>query len=267
MGLNKISFTKMHGAGNDFMVVDDRARLFPIDDVSFIERIASRRLGVGCDGILLLQPSEMADIRMRFINPDGSEVDMCGNGARCIARFAHGLGAAPAAIKIETNAGMVCAEVQEELVQLELTEPTGLELDLDIGLEWPVDFVNTGVPHTVAWVDDVEAVDLPKIGRLIREHGRFAPDGTNANFAQVNADGSVTVRTYERGVEAETLACGTGAAAVALLAAARSRASFPVTVHCAGGEDLVIDSALGKTTLAGGAETVFEGVIEYGNRI
>ncbi len=257
----------MHGAGNDFIVVDDRARVFPLNDVSFIEKIASRRTGIGCDGILLLQPSEAADFRMRFINPDGNEVEMCGNGARCIARFAHGLGTAPSGMKIETSAGIVCAEVLGSQVRLELTEPSELQLNLAVGLDRPVDFVNTGVPHAVAWVDDVRSVDLPACGKLVREHERFAPHGTNANFAQVEADGSVTVRAYERGVEAETLACGTGATAAAVLAVERGWASFPVVVHCASAYDLIIDSVQGKITLAGSAVTVFDGEIEYGNRI
>ncbi|WP_168433618.1 diaminopimelate epimerase [Pontiella sulfatireligans] len=263
----KIPFTKMHGAGNDFIMVDDRALMFPLEDQLFIQRIASRRIGVGCDGIILLQPSKAADLRMRFINPDGGEQDMCGNGARCFARMAHDLGAAPSAMSIETGAGIVRAQVLEGLVRLDLTELTDLELDLPVGLECPVDFVNTGVPHAVAWVDDVQAVDLPRFGKLLRRHERFAPKGSNANFAKVEADGTLSVRTYERGVEAETLACGTGAAATALLAAERGWVKLPVAVHCAGGFDLVIDSVQGTPSLTGGAATVFEGEIEYGNRI
>jgi diaminopimelate epimerase len=262
-----ISFTKMHGAGNDFIMVDDRDRSFPLTDKPFIERIASRRTGIGCDGILLIQPSEVADFRMRFINPDGGEQDMCGNGARCIARLAHDLGVAAEKMAIETGAGIVKAKVLENQVRLDLTDPTDLQLDLPVELEWTVDFVNTGVPHAVAWVDDVAAVDLPKFGRLIREHALFAPSGTNANFAKVEADGSLAVRTYERGVEAETLACGTGAAAVAALAAERGWVKLPVAVHCAGGFDLVIDSIPEALSLTGGAEYVFSGEVEYGNRV
>uniref|UniRef100_UPI00356518DD diaminopimelate epimerase n=1 Tax=Pontiella sp. TaxID=2837462 RepID=UPI00356518DD len=197
----KIPFTKMHGAGNDFIMVDDRKRSFPVADKAFIERIASRRTGVGCDGILLIQPSERADFRMRFINPDGGEQDMCGNGARCIARLAYDLGVAAEKMAIETGAGIVKAEVLGARVRLRLTAPEGLRQDLPVELEWPVDFVNTGVPHAVAWVDDVARVDVASVGKRIREHALFAPFGTNANFAAVEADGSLTVRTYERGVE------------------------------------------------------------------
>ncbi len=257
----------MHGAGNDFVMVDDRRLFFPLDDKPYIASIASRRTGIGCDGILLIQPSETTDFRMRFINPDGGEVEMCGNGARCIARMAFDRGIAPERMSIETGAGIVKAAVEHGLVCLDLTAPTGLKLNLPVGLEWPVDFVDTGVPHAVAWVDDLQALDLPRVGSLLRHHNLFAPNGTNANFAKVEADGSLTVRTYERGVEAETLACGTGAAAVAVVAAERGWVKLPVTVHCAGGFDLVIDSVLGTTTLTGGAEYVFDGEVEYGNRV
>lgn len=248
-------------------MVDDRARTFPIDDHRFIQRISARNTGVGCDGTILLQPAAAADIRMRFINPDGGEVEMCGNGARCLARMAHDLGAAPKAMTIETNAGPVHAIVLETHVTLQLPDPTSLQLNLELGLSCKTDFVNTGVPHTVAWVDDVQTVDLVQLGMKIRNHEQFAPQGTNANIAKVEPDGTLSVRTYERGVEAETLACGTGATAVAVVAAQRGWVSLPVAVHCASGFDLVIDSTAGKTTLSGNAVKVFEGEIDYGNRL
>jgi diaminopimelate epimerase len=264
----KIPFTKMHGAGNDFIVVDDRTcRSFPMEDKAFIRRICSRHIGVGCDGILLLQASESADIRMRFINPDGGEQDMCGNGARCIARFAHDRDLAPPKMTIETGAGLVHAEVAEGEVRLELPDSSDLRLDVPVGMDWTVDFVNTGVPHAVAWVEDPRTVDLLSAGSALRYHAFFEPDGTNADFARVEPDGTLALRTYERGVEAETQACGTGAAAAAVLAAERRWVKLPVTVHCIGGHDLVINRICGRTTLAGGAEGVFDGEIEYGNRV
>ncbi|MBT8045787.1 MAG: diaminopimelate epimerase [Pontiella sp.] len=263
----KIPFTKMHGAGNDFMVVDDRERTFPSADKAFIQRIAARRTGIGCDGVLLIQPSASADMRMRFINPDGGEQAMCGNGARCVARLAFEIGYAPAEMMIETGAGLVHAEVLGKQVRLKLTAPKDLKLDMQIGLDWNVDFVDTGVPHAVVWVDDVSGVNVMRCGRAIRQHKRFAPAGTNANFAIVEPDGSLTMRTYERGVEAETLACGTGAAAVAVLAAEHGWIKLPVTVHCAGGHDLVIDTDQGEITLMGDAETVFDGEVDYGDRV
>jgi diaminopimelate epimerase len=263
----KISFYKMHGAGNDFIMVDDRTLTFPVGDRAFLERIGSRRTGIGCDGIILLQPSETADLRMRFINPDGNEQDMCGNGARCFARLAYDLGGAPASMTIETRAGLVRAKVEGAAVQLELTDPTDWRMELDAGLEWPVDCVNTGVPHAVVRVDDLEHLNLPVLGSHLRHHELFAPEGANANFVKVEEDATLSVRTYERGVEDETLACGTGVAAAALIAARHGWIELPVAVHCAGGYDLLVDSDAGGTTLSGGAEYVFEGELDYGDRI
>ncbi len=263
----RIPFTKMHGAGNDFIVVDDREGAFPLSDKEFIRRISARRTGIGCDGILLVQPSETAGLRMRFINPDGGEQAMCGNGARCFARWVCDRKLAQASMAFETGAGLVEAEVSGMQVRIGLTAPKDARLDMELDCPWPVDFVDTGVPHAVAWVPDVGAVDLSHWGRLLRHHSRFAPNGTNANFARVEEDGSLAVRTYERGVEAETLACGTGAAAAAVLASMRGWVSLPVTVHCAGGHDLVIETLLGRTTLAGGAAYVFDGEVEYGDRV
>jgi diaminopimelate epimerase len=263
----KISFTKMHGAGNDFMMVDDRALTFPVEDTEFIQRISARSTGIGCDGVILLQPSSSADLNMRFINPDGGEQDMCGNGARCFARLAYELGAASEEMTIETRAGLIHANVMKEGVSIQLTDPMGWRMNLDAGLPYSVDFVNTGVPHAVLQVEDLSGIDLPACGSHVRYHALFAPEGTNVNFVKTEADATLSVRTYERGVEAETLACGTGAAAVAWVAVKHGWSQFPVTVHCAGGFDLVIDSGTGGTTLSGGAEKVFEGEVEYGNRI
>lgn len=263
----KIPFHKMHGAGNDFIVVDDRARTFPIGDAAFIARLCMRRTGIGSDGVILLQPSERADLRMRFINPDGNEQDMCGNGARCFTRRAVDLGAAPPKMTIETQAGIVSAEDQGETIRLHLTDPSDFRFGLDAGLDWPVDFVNTGVPHAVVRVEDLAGLNLAVLGRRVRRHALFAPNGANANFVKVEADATLSVRTFERGVEAETLACGTGATAAALVAARHGWVRLPVAVHCAGGYDLRIDSGRQGTTLAGAAEYVFEGEVGYGDRI
>lgn len=263
----KILFTKMHGAGNDFIVIDDREQSFPLDDVAFIQRITTRCTGVGSDGIILIQPSKSADLRMRFFNPDGSEVGLCGNGARCFARRAFQLGAAPKTMTIQTQSGVVHAKVLENQVRLILPDPTDFRLDLNAGIVWSVDFVYTGVEHAVVRVDDLDALDVPLLGRRLRHHELFAPRGTNANFMKVEADGTLSLRTYERGVEAETLACGTGAVAAALVAARHGWVDLPIAVHCAGGYDLTIDSNTDGTTLTGDAVCVFEGEINYGDRL
>ena len=257
----------MHGAGNDFIMVDDRTRVFPIEDQEFIKRIASRRTGIGCDGIILLQSSETADLRMRFINPDGHEQDMCGNGARCFARLAFDLGAVSKIMTIETGAGVVHAEVLGEIIRIGLTDPKDWRLGLDVGLEQTVDVVNTGVPHVVVRVKELAGLELPSLGHRIRHHELFAPEGANVNFIKVEADGSLSIRTYERGVEAETLACGTGAAAAAVVAEKQGWVELPVAVHCAGGYDLTLDFGSRGVMLSGVATTVFEGKIKYGNRI
>ena len=258
-----ISFWKMHGAGNDFVLVDDRAGGFPADDTAFRAWLCDRRRGIGSDGLLLIQAAAAADFRMRFFNPDGSEADLCGNGARCIARLAHEIGAAPADMRIETRAGLVRAEILDlPLVRLHLPPPKDWRLDLS--MEWknqklPLHFVNTGVPHAVVVVDDLAAVDVPVLGAFIRRHALFAPAGTNADFIQIAGPAALAIRTYERGVEGETLACGTGIVAAALVAEKLGLVRAPVRVTTAGGD--VLEVGFAPLTLTGPAEHSFRGTI------
>ena len=187
---------------------------------------------------------------------------MCGNGARCIARLAHELGAAPADIRFETAAGPVRAEILAPLVRLHLPPPKDWRLNLS--LDWkdgeiPLHFVNTGVPHAVAVVDDLATVDVPALGAFIRRHPLFAPAGTNADFIQITGPDALAIRTYERGVEAETPACGTGITAAALVAQRLGLVRSPVRVASAGGDTLEVDSTL--PALTGPAEYVFHGEI------
>lgn len=270
----RIPFWKMHGAANDFIVVDDRSLAFPAGDAAWLRGLMARRTGIGSDGVLLIQPSPRADFRMRFFNPDGGEVDMCGNGARCIARLAHELGAAPAQMAFETGAGTVRAEVEGANVRLTLTDPKdwrlGRTLDAN-GRAVAYDFVNSGVPHAVVAVDDLDATDVAGLGRAIRYHADFAPRGTNANFITVTGPDTVRVRTYERGVEAETLACGTGIVAAALVAGRTGRVAPPVRVQPASGDTLVVDFRLTadgaeQVTLFGPAAHVFRGEMTYGGQ-
>ena len=262
----KIPFYKMHGAGNDFILIDDRSLDFPAHDTAFLSRIATRRTGIGCEGIILIQPSRSADLRMRFFNPDGLEQDLCGNGARCLARLAFELGVAPANMRIETMAGEVEAEVIGNQVRLLLPPASDSRLGLQVEPAETVDFINTGVPHAVVRVARLEHCDVDARGRTLRHHPLFAPKGTNADFLQLEKDASLSIRTYERGVEAETLACGTGAAAAALVAHRHGWVQLPVTVHCRGG-DLQVDLSGEQIVLAGGAEHIFKGEMEYGDRI
>lgn len=271
MSVQPIPFWKMHGAKNDFILVDDRSLSFPARDHAWISAITARRTGIGAEGVLLIQPSTVADFRMRFFNPDGGEVDMCGNGARCIARLAHEIGAAPAQMRIETPAGIVRAEARGDAVQLVMTEPHTWDMHQIItlsGRDHTYHFVNTGVPHVVIEAHDLAAADVAALGAEIRYHAQFAPKGTNANFIQVDKDGRLHVRTYERGVEAETLACGTGMVAAALIAGRLGRVKPPVQVVPASGDLLevnytaTVDSAT-DVTLLGPAVHVFKGTLDY----
>ncbi|HMO51861.1 MAG TPA: diaminopimelate epimerase [Kiritimatiellia bacterium] len=269
--MKTIPFWKMHGAKNDFILVDDREVTFPAEDAAWLAAIMSRRTGIGSEGVLLIQPSTQADFRMRFFNPDGGEVDMCGNGARCIARLAHEIGAAPASMRMETPAGIVRAEARGDSVQLIMTEPHGWRMhqSLDLfGHAFTYHFVNTGVPHVVIEVSDLPGTDVQRLGAGIRYHEAFAPKGTNANFIQLDGKGRLHVRTYERGVEGETLACGTGMVACGLVAGKLGRVSTPVKVIPASGDLLEVgyrDTPDGATdvTLLGPAVHVFQGQLRY----
>ena len=261
----------MHGAANDFILVDDRAQTFPAQDRNWIARISARRTGVGCEGVLLIQPSAKANFRMRFFNPDGGEADMCGNGARCIARLAHEIGAAPASMSIETPAGIVRADVRGNEVLLHMTEPKDWRMRRTLTIDnqpLACSFVNTGVPHAVVSVENLDAIDVQRMGSRIRYHADFAPAGTNANFIQVTGPDSLRVRTYERGVEGETLACGTGMTACGLIAGKLGLVRAPVKITPASGDVLEVNYELTadgarNVTLLGPAVHVFRGELSY----
>jgi diaminopimelate epimerase len=208
---------------------------------------------------------------MRFYNPDGSEVEMCGNGARCVARLAGDIGAAPANMTIDTIAGILKAEIIEDNVKLGMTDPKDWRLNKTLaisGQSVEYGFVNSGVPHVVVEVEDLAACNVQELGSCIRYHEDFAPAGTNANFIYVTGAQSLSIRTYERGVEDETLACGTGIVASSLIAAKAGRVKQPVDVTVAGGDLLSVDFGLTEdgaenVTLLGPAVHVFQGALEY----
>ena len=267
----KINFWKMHGAGNDFLLIDDRKRTFPASEREWIARVSARQTGVGCDGILLIQDSDKADFAMRFFNPDGGEAEMCGNGARCIAKLAHEIGVAPASMTIDTAAGTLGAEMVGQDVRLHMTDPEDWRMDRTLELEAQqiqYDFVNSGVPHAVVVVESLDTHDVLGMGAAIRYHADFEPKGTNANFIAVTGKQSLRIRTYERGVEGETLACGTGMVASVLTAGKAGRVSSPVKITCASGDELEVGYELTQdgardVTLLGPAVHVFEGTLEY----
>jgi diaminopimelate epimerase len=265
-----LRFTKMSGAGNDFVMIDNRAGNVHLNSDQ-IARICDRHRGIGADGILLLEEARNdADFRMRYFNNDGSEAEMCGNGARCFARFAHKVAGAAEKVSFETPAGVIGAELQDELVTLQMSKPTDLRLNIALrlaGKTKTVHFINSGVPHVIVPVSQIDDVDVRRDGEAIRYHEMFSPKGANINFLEKRGPKQVAIRTYERGVENETLACGTGVVASALIFAATENAGGPVSVIVRSGSELSVDfkkdgDRFRDVTLTGPAEFVFEGTIE-----
>src|SRR6266436_612261 len=238
-----LRFTKMNGAGNDFILIDNRAREIDLDR-NQIAHLCDRHRGIGADGVLLLElPANRADFRMRYFNADGGEAEMCGNGARCFARFANRVAGAEGKISFETQAGVISAELASNLVTLRMTEPTDLRLNVKLPVadeNKTVHFINSGVPHVVIPVAEIENVEVRLEGAAIRYHNMFSPNGANVNFIEKRGPNKIAVRTYERGVEDETLACGTGVVASALIFAANEKSSSPITVLARGGDELQV---------------------------
>lgn len=260
----------MQGSGNDFILIDHRRPWLHEDGrLSLVKKACAPKFGVGADGLIFIEPSDRVDFRWRFFNADGSEAEMCGNGGRCAARFAFLNGIAMHKMAFETLAGVIHAEVQGRRVKLELSQPHSLELNLEISLpekSWTGHFINTGVPHVVLPVTDLSSIPVAEVGRAIRFHPRFQPAGTNVNFVQITAPQELQVRTYERGVEAETLACGTGSVAAALIASRLHALPSPIAVHPRSGETLNIyfeqkNEGFGAVFLEGEAAVVFQGEI------
>lgn len=263
-----VPFYKMQGCGNDFVFVDNRElRFAPEDMADMVIPVCRKAFGVGADGMMFLDPApadSSLDYIWHFFNADGSRAEMCGNGARCAARLACLLGLAPARHVFGTDAGPIEAAVDEDsgLVTVQLTPPRDLCLNKTIEIEgqpFSLHCVNTGVPHAVVFVDDLESVDVWKFGRAVRFHQAFAPAGTNMNFVAVEGPGRLSLRTYERGVEDETYACGTGAVASAVIARELELTGDETSVTTTGGEELGVILKDGKTFLRGAAELVFRG--------
>ncbi len=269
-----LHFYKMNGAGNDFIVIDNRELEYSLDGDT-IAALCDRHRGIGADGLLAVEPAEKgADYKFRYYNADGGEAEMCGNGARCFGFFTAHLSEeeeVPSSVSFETIAGTLTAELVNEDVRIAMSEPKDLELKCGARIENfhdDIHSLNTGVPHNVSFVEDLENLDIVTHGRAIRNHPQFAPNGTNANFAQVLAPDHIAIRTYERGVEGETLACGTGMVASALVHHLLTGAESPVKVDVAGGDTLLIgfektgETTFSNVTLTGPADFVFEGEIE-----
>jgi diaminopimelate epimerase len=271
-------FSKMNGAGNDFVVIDNRSLTLSLSTRQ-LATLCDRHRGVGADGVLLVEPPQgSADFRMRYYNADGGEAEMCGNGARCFTRFANRLAGPFEKIRFETMAGLIEAEINGEWVRLNMGAPQSLSLNgnLEIGgRKLAIHLVNTGVPHAVTFVDDLDNTPVFEWGRAIRRHPSFQPKGTNVNFVKVLGPSQIRIRTYERGVEDETLACGTGVVAAALIYASLFDGSAPsssepierVQIQVRGGDWLEVGFErtgpnFRNVTLKGPADFAFEGQID-----
>ena len=264
--MDSLSFVKMTGAGNDFIVVDNRSLGVNLTR----EQIASlchRHFGVGADGLLAVEPADgaEADFRMRYYNADGSEAEMCGNGARCFARFVQPWVKADR-VRFLTQAGLITGEFVGPDIRVNLTAPTGMKLTQAADFGWGrvvYHEINTGVPHVVIEVADAEVAEVLALGRAIRYSSLF-PRGTNVNFVQVADPGNLIVRTYERGVEGETLACGTGVTAAALVIHRVRNLPLPLRVKVRGGDILAVDAVaeggnFRNVALTGPAREIFSG--------
>ena len=264
--MSPLSFYKMEASGNDFVVVDNRKQAIK-DPIAFAKRVCTPHTAVGADGVLLLEKSRKADFKMRIVNSDGSEAEACGNGFRCIALFAKEKLGYPSRFKFESLAGVIEARVSGKKVCVELVKPTGLKRNIEIqvlGHRLHYSFINTGVPHAVIFVEGLPKIDVENLGRAIRYHKDFQPRGTNVNFVEVKNQKEIHVRTYERGVENETLACGTGSTASAILSSLAGYTKPPIRVKTSGGEILIIDfkragDKITQTTLEGDVRFVYEG--------
>ena len=266
-----VRFWKLEGAGNDFLGFDGRSKAFRLSRAE-IARFCDRRRGVGADGVLVVEKpkSPKADFRMRYYNSDGGEAEMCGNGARCFALLARAVAARTGKrLRVETRAGLVVLEICGKDVRVSMTEPGLPKLGRKIvaaGRKVMLDSINTGVPHAVEFVRSLASVDVLRSGRAIRTHSAFTPAGTNVNFVQIGKGGWIEVRTYERGVEGETLACGTGVVASSILSSLRRGIRPPIRVRTRGGDLLTVDFELEagrarKVTLQGPARIVYTGVL------
>jgi len=274
--MEKINFVKMVAAGNDFIVIDNTSGNYQFLAKGWsglAKTLCDRKYGIGADGILLLERSQNADINMRIFNSDGSEAQMCGNGARCAALYTvrYQMPIVGNKINIQTKAGMLDAFVTSDTVKLKMSDPHSMRLNIKLisgELEIVAYYINTGVPHTIIFVDDLEDVDVASLGKDIRNNSEFSPEGTNVDFVKVLDKDKIAVRTYERGVEAETLACGTGSVASAIMARLIKHSGDSVknewSVLTHGGEVLKVyfdkkESNINNVFLEGSAKITYEG--------
>lgn len=285
MTTKEVPFYKMVASGNDFVVVDNRQGLIA-DPEGFTREVCPRHTGIGADGVLLIEsvgaplggrpsrgrprgaaPTNRIDYRVRILNADGSSAEACGNGFRCVTLFAHErLGLGPKQ-RFEALSGIIEGEMKGKRARVRLVNPTQFETGQKIevlGRKLHYSFINTGVPHTVIFVEGIDQIPVHEIGKEVRFHPQFVPRGTNVNFVEVAGPKTLKVRTYERGVEAETLACGTGSTASAVVSGQLGYVETPVEVKTRSGEILTVDftktgGIVRDVYLEGDVKFVFEG--------
>jgi len=257
----QLHFYKYQGTGNDFIIIDNREKVFPAGE-QLIARLCHRRFGIGADGLMLLETDPQSDFSMRYFNADGKESTMCGNGGRCMVAFAHKLKLTGTHVRFGAIDGMHEAFIDSpSYVRLKMQDVKGIEMQ---GKEA---FLNTGSPHFVKWVDRVKELNVVEEGRKIRYQERFSPAGTNVNFVERMDENTLFVRTYERGVEDETLSCGTGVTASAIFAGIGDKNDkVTYSIQTLGGKLTVRYSKTGNSSwhdiwLEGPADFVFEGDI------
>jgi diaminopimelate epimerase len=285
-------YTKYSGCGNDFIFVDHRRPFFPLENRNLIETLCDRKKGIGADGIVFLETTPHADGKMRIFNRDGSEAEMCGNALRCMLPFMTEKGYSQPSLSIEVNHQLYTLEPHQGRVKSSMAPPSDMKLDLTIegeGGPWEVHYINTGVPHLIVFCEEVEKAPLTTVGPYLRRHPAFAPAGVNVNFVQLQESSnsfkgscslalpgktddfeasceSFKIRTFERGV-GETLACGTGATAAAIVIACKKKISPPFTAIPASGEPLEIGFVLHEERVShlyqsGAVYKQFEGIIK-----
>ena len=261
-----MQFSKYAGCGNDFILVDLRDKNSQFSSEA-IRQLCDRKNGIGADGLIALEWGEKAHYRMRIFNRDGSEAEMCGNGLRCFKKYLEELDIKDLSIKVETLSGIKTATSLGHEVKVDMGPPSEIRWDVDLGQGIKVDFLNTGVPHAVCFVPDIKDQELMINAPWIRRHPAFQPAGANVNFVQVK-EGKVWVRTFERGVEAETLACGTGMTASGIAAAVRFKLSSPVVIVPLSLEEVKVeytqvDHKILESSQTGPARFIFQGNFHY----
>lgn len=262
--MTRIQFTKLSATGNDFILINNSGLGLGADDAKLFQKICQRRTGVGADGVLLLDDHAEHAFSLRYFNADGSQAG-CGNGARAAAYYACFNGLAAAKMTFEFNSDIFSAAVDGTEVKVRFPEPRNLRTGLKIfsGADFEeAGFVDTGVPHFVLFGGNVAAAPVLDLGREYRYHAAFQPDGTNVDFVQVESENLISVRTYERGVEDETLSCGTGVVASALFATLSNRAAWPVRIQARGGDLVVSREGDGALHLAGRVDLIYAGVLD-----